>query len=122
MENPNFEIVFFVVWLVFVATVILGFHVLHSLFMVLKENDNDLWIKLGKPYCKLSIPIDKEKMSIPPNVVIQTYKWGFVAPQWVKVSEKGKKVYLQFRIYALFNILVAFSGLFAMYIFLGPNA
>jgi hypothetical protein len=76
---------------IFAAFAFISFRVLHNLFMEMKENDPVLWKEMGKPWCKITIPFDQEKMSIPPKVVFLIYFWVFKAPSWALASQKGRK-------------------------------
>jgi hypothetical protein len=115
MESYNFVLLFFVVWIILIPTLLFGFSILHSLFMVMKENDENLWSKLGRPYCKIGLPFNISEVSIPTNVVTDIYKWVFFTPEWAGESKKGRDALRNLRFYFVFNGLVALALLYSMY-------
>lgn len=99
-------LILFLLGPVFFLFAFMGFRVVHNLFMVMKENEPDMWIELGKPWCKISIPLDQENISIPPKVIMLMYLWPFKAPSWAVSSQKGREVYLKYRMFFTLGIIV----------------
>ena len=76
---------------------LLVFSLLHSFFMSMKRLDESLWVRLGRPHCKISFPLDTKNNSISPQAIFSLYKWLIMTPEWAEgdVVANRKLLYLR---------------------------